>query len=130
MSEEKQTAEVEIIPLDAVISLKVGGSFVARLSAFITDFFPYKDKEHFTEIIKNIKENTNQDDPYVFHLFTLLSLQKHIELEAKEQNQTKKVLVDLNTGQPIEEENQPAPQNQEQPVSQDSTPPLNNQQTT
>lgn len=121
MSENKEFAEVDIIPLDAVIDVKIGGGFVARLSSFLTDFFPYKNKEHFLELIKNIKENTNLDDPYVYHFQTLIFLQKHLEEEAKAQNQLKKVKVDLKTGEPIEEETPPVPQSQEQSESPDST---------
>jgi hypothetical protein len=123
MSENKETAEVEIIPLDAVIDVKIGGSFVARLSSFLTDFFPYKSKEHFTQLIESIKENKNLDDPFVFHFQTLIFLQKHLEEEARAQNKTKKVTVDLKTGEPIEEGNQSDPQTPVQSESPDSAHP-------
>lgn len=132
MSEETTTAEnsnivdVEIIPFDCTIDLKVSGEFVARLSLFLTNFFPYKDQDHFNQIVKDVKEKTNQDDPYVYHFTTLVALQAHIEQEAKAQNLTKMIKVDKTTGKPvdengnpIEEENPPAPQAQEQPLSQD-----------
>lgn len=132
MSEETTTAEnsnivdVEIIPFDCTIDLKVSGEFVARLSLFLTNFFPYKDQDHFNEIVKHVKEKTNQEDPYVYHFTTLVALQAHIEQEAKAQNLTKMIKVDKTTGKPvdengnpIEEENQPAPQAEAQPGSQD-----------
>ena len=117
MSEIK-TQEVEVIPNDAVIDLKIHASFLQRLNTFILEFFPFKDKEHFDEIIKHVKDNTNQDDPHVFHLTTLLSLQNFIEEEAKIQNKTKKIIVDLATGKPIEEENPQSPPVQSPPESQ------------
>ncbi len=106
---EKKSVEVEVIPLEAVIDIKVSGEFASRLKSFITDFFPYKSNEHYSEIIKHIKDNTNQDDPYVYHFKTLIALQSHLELEAKAQKKTSKVKLDYETGEIIPEENpQPA----------------------
>lgn len=99
---EKKPVEVEIIPTDAVIDIKVSGEFAARLKSFITDFFPYKSNEHYSEIIGHIKNNTNQDDPYVYHFKTLMALQTHLELEARAQNKTKKVPMDSGVITPSE----------------------------
>ena len=131
MSEETTTAEnsnivdVEIIPFDCTIDIKISGEFVARLSQFLTNFFPYKDQDHFNEIVKHVKEQTNQEDPYVYNFTTLVALQAHIESEAKAQKLTKMIKVDKTTGKPvdengnpIEEGNPPAPQDQGQPESQ------------
>ena len=118
--------DVEIIPFDCTVDLKVSGEFIARLSMFLTNFFPYKDQEHFNQLIKDVKEKTNQEDPYVYHFTTLVALQAHIEEQAKAQKVTKMIKVDKVTGKPVDEngnpieaESQPAPQVQEQPVSQD-----------
>jgi hypothetical protein len=118
--------DVEIIPFDCTVDLKVSGEFIARLSMFLTNFFPYKDQDHFNQLIKDVKEKTNQEDPYVYHFTTLVALQAHIEEQAKDQKVTKMIKVDKVTGKPVDEngnpieaENQPAPQAQEQPVSQD-----------
>lgn len=118
--------DVEIIPFDCTVDLKVSGEFIARLSMFLTNFFPYKDQDHFNQLIKDVKEKTNQEDPYVYHFTTLVALQAHIEEQAKAQKVTKMIKVDKTTGKPVDEngnsieaESQPAPQAQEQPVSQD-----------
>jgi len=118
--------DVEIIPFDCTVDLKVSGEFIARLSMFLTNFFPYKDQDHFNQLIKDVKEKTNQEDPHVYHFTTLVALQAHIEEQAKDQKVTKMIKVDKTTGKPVDEngnpieaENQPAPQAQEQPVSQD-----------
>ena len=47
--------DVEIIPFDCTVDLKVSGEFIARLSMFLTNFFPYKDQEHFNQLIKDVK---------------------------------------------------------------------------
>ena len=60
--------DVEIIPFDCVVDLKVSGEFIARLSTFLTNFFPYKDQDHFNQLIKDVKEKTNQEDPYVYQI--------------------------------------------------------------
>lgn len=105
---EKKSVEVEIIPTEAIIEIKVSGEFAARLKSLITDFFPYKSNEHYSEIISHIKNNTNQDDPYVYHFKTLLALQTHLELEARAQKMTK--MVPLESGNIKQEENPQPPQ--------------------
>lgn len=107
--------DVEIIPLDAKINLTVSGEFVARLSTLLTGFFPYKDQNHFNELVKHVKEETNQDDPYVYNFTTLVALQSYIEQEAKLQNLTKVVKYDTELKKVIEEESQPSLQVPEQP---------------
>lgn len=107
--------DVEIIPLDAEISLKISGSFVARLSTLLTNFFPYKDKNHFNELVKHVQEDTNQDDPYVYNFSTLVALQSYIEQEAKLQKLTKTVKYDTELQKVIVDENPPSLQNPVQP---------------
>lgn len=120
--------ELEIIPFEAIIDLKVSGEFFARYNQFVTEYFPYESQEQFAEVIKHVKEDTNQDDPLVFKLKTLLALQVYMEQSAREQNKTKKVKYDMTLNKIIEEESQPSPQAPEQPESPDSTPPSNTEQ--
>jgi hypothetical protein len=103
-TEENNIIDVEIIPLEAEITLKVSGHFVARLSNLLTNFFPYKDQNHFKELVKHLQEDTNQDDPYVYNFATLVALQSYIEQEAKEQKLTKMVKIDKKTGALVENE--------------------------
>jgi hypothetical protein len=105
--EETNIIDVEIIPLEAEITIKISGQFVARLSNLLTNFFPYKDKNHFQELVKHIQEDTNQDDPYVYNFATLVALQSFIEQEAKEQKLTKMVKIDKVTGALVEGEINP-----------------------
>lgn len=111
--------DIEIIPFEAIIDLKVSGEFFARFNQFVTGYFPYESQEHFNEVLKHVKEDTNQEDPYVYSLKTLLALQVYMEKSAREQGKTKMVKFDTEKNEVIPEENQPAPQDQEQPVSQD-----------
>ena len=117
----EKITELEIIPMDCVVELKISGQYVARFHQFLQEYNPFKDDEHKAEVLKSIKEDTNNEDPYVYHFKTLLAMQAYIEKCAKEQNLIKKVKYDLETNSVIEEENQPAPQDQTQPESPDST---------
>lgn len=114
MSEVK-TREVEIIPKDAVIDIKVSFNSMQRILLLLTDFFPYKDTEHFAQLVKHVKEGTNQEDKEVFHFTTLVSLYTHLEEQAKAQGKTKMILVNAETGEPIEEQTPPAPPSESQP---------------
>jgi hypothetical protein len=118
---DKKTLDVEILPYEASVTINVSGIVLARIQAFLSNFFPYKNAEHPKEIAKNIMENTNLDDPHVYHFQTLMGLAVLIEEEARRQNKLKTIKIDADTGQPIEEENQPAPQSPEQSESPDST---------
>ena len=113
--------EIEIIPIDCEVTMKVSGDYIARFYSFIQNYFPYRDQKHYAEVIKSIKENTNNEDPFVYHLKTLLAMQAHFEVCAKEQNVLKKIKYDYENDKVIEGENQPAPQSQEQSESPDST---------
>ena len=120
--------ELEIIPFEAIIDLKVSGEFFARYNQFVTEYFPYESQEHFAEVLKHVKEDTNEQDPFVYKLKTLLALQVYMEKCAREQNKTKMIKYDLDNNKVIEEESQPSPQAPEQPESPDSTPPSNTEQ--
>lgn len=120
--------ELEIIPFDTIIDLKVSGEFYARYNQFVSEYFPYESQEHFMEVLKHVKENTNQEDPFVFKLKTLLALQVYIEQSAREQKKTKMVKFDLDSNKIIEEENQLSPQDPKHSESQDSAPPSSNEQ--
>jgi hypothetical protein len=102
--------DLEIIPYEAIIDLKISGEYYARFNQFVSEYFPYESQEHFAEVIKHVKEDTNQDDPFVFKLKTLLALQVYMEECAREQKKTKIVKYDLDTKKVIEEESQPDPQ--------------------
>lgn len=127
---DKKILEVEVMPYESSVTINVSGIILARLQSFLSDFFPYKNADHGREIAKNIIDKTNLDDPHVYHFQTLLGLAVLIEEEAKRQNKIQKIKIDAETGQPIEEETQSGPQTPTQSESPDSTPPLNNQQTT
>jgi hypothetical protein len=109
--------DVEIIPFEVTIDLKVSGEFYARYNQFVMEYFPYESQEHFAEVIKHVKEDTNQDDPFVYKLKTLLALQVYIEQSAREQKKTKMIKYDTENNKVIEEESQSAPQDPEQTES-------------
>lgn len=103
MSEKNQIIEVEVVPNDALIDIKVSGAFMSRIMELAMNFFPFKSEEHMRECLKHVKEKTNSEDPYVYHLTTLLALVNDIEEEAKKQNKTKKVKLDKKEGNIIQD---------------------------
>lgn len=118
---DKKSLEVEIMPYEEVVTINVSGIILARIQSLISNFFPYKSKEHPKEIAKNIMDGTNLDDPHVYHFQTLMGIALLIEEEARRQGKLKKINIDPETGNPIEEETQPDPQTQAQSESPDST---------
>lgn len=95
----------EIIPLDAIIDLKIKGEFVARLNQFINESLVglCKDENHKNEILDHIKKGTNTEDPYVYHITTIISLYAAIEAEAKAQKLTKTVKINKDTGELVKD---------------------------
>jgi len=113
--------EIEIIPMDCVIEMKVSGEYVARFHQFLQDYYPYKDEAHKIEVLTHVKNDTNNEDPVVYHLKTLIAFQAYVEKSAKQQNLIKKIKIDLETNKVIEEETQSDPQTPKQSESPDST---------
>jgi hypothetical protein len=141
MSEEKKPAEetqkkpktheIEIIPKEAVIKVEISGLFYARLNHFMTNYYKIpegNDPKTFTAraMDPNCQDKTEDE----FHFETIMGLVVGLEQEAREQKLTKIVNFDTEKGEIIEEENPPAPQDQEQTESPNSTPPSSTEQTT
>lgn len=91
---EQNNKEFNYIPEEAVVSIQLTGNFVGRLQEYLTNFFPCTSLEHRNQILKDIAEGTNQEDPYVYHVKTLIALLDHIEKCAVAQNVTKKAVID------------------------------------
>ncbi len=132
-SQEKQKVyEIEIIPQEAVIKLEISGVYYARLNHFMTNYYKIPgenvDAKAFTARAMDPNcQDKNEDE---FNFETIMGLLVGIEQEAREQKLTKIVKYDTEKGAVIEEENPPAPQDQEQTELPDSTPPSSTEQTT
>jgi hypothetical protein len=129
--EKKTVHEIEIIPKEAMIKVEISGFFYARLNHFITNYYKIPgdvDAKTFTARAMDPKcEDKTEDE---FHFETIMGLVVGLENEARDQKLTKIVKYDIEKEEVIEEENQPAPQDQEQTESPNSTPPSSTEQTT
>lgn len=98
---DKTPIPVTIIPLESIVEIHVSGEFIARLNALATSFFPFNSDAHRLEVIEHLKNNTNQDDPYVFHYKTVMAFLSFVESEAKAQGKTKEIMVNPDTFEEI-----------------------------
>jgi hypothetical protein len=103
MSEETKPTirEVEIIKKDTVISVELPVDFYFRFNQFIMEFFPVKNKDHMGEILKNIQEGKDNEDPHSYHFRTILSFLLLVEDSARKQGHTEKIKIDTSTGEKV-----------------------------
>ena len=110
-------SEVEVFPLDAIVTIAVSGSFYSRVTQLLLDHAMTKDSASITEAYDNLKSNPPKDASE-FHLLTLSMLVREIEMQVKKQNKFEK--VDETTLQKLAVDlNLDDPQSQSQPESQD-----------
>lgn len=129
--EKPKVYEIEIIPAEAMIKVEISGLFYARLNNFMTNYYKIPngvDPKEFTTRALDPKRTDKSEDE--FHFETVMGLLIGLEQEAREQKLTKIVKYDIEKESVIEEENPPAPQDQEQTESPNSTPPSSTEQTT
>jgi hypothetical protein len=129
--EKPKVYDIEIIPKEAMIKVEISGLYYARLNQFMTNYYKIpegNDPKTFTAraMDPNCQDKTEDE----FHFETVMGLVIGLEQEAREQKLTKIVKYDAEKQAIIEEENPPAPQDQEQTESPSSTPPSSTEQTT
>lgn len=96
MSEPKKPIEVEVYKPDTVIKIDLPVAYVQRFNQLMLEGIPFKDQEHFAEIIKKV-ETGDQDDPYSYHVTTILSFLVMIEDAAREQGHLKMIEINPET---------------------------------
>jgi hypothetical protein len=104
MSENNiEYTEVEVMSENEEVTIKIPINYYIRVNQLIYHYFPFRDEEHMQETIKKVSEETD-DTPETYHLRTLLSLQLLIEDQARVENKIKKIKVNKETGEPINED--------------------------
>jgi hypothetical protein len=83
-------SEVEVFPLDAVVSIEISGSFYARLTQLLLDHATSKDNNSLVAAYESLKSG-DPKDAYEYHLLTLSSLIKAIEDEVRKENKFEKI---------------------------------------
>jgi len=115
---KKKTQKVKVIDKDCIIKAEIPGIFYYRFNKMLGEHFEYKeykDKEHFKQIMEDIKEG-KQETPLAYHIYTVMAFQILLEDLAEEQGLMKEIEIDLETGERINiGENLQAPQSQSTP---------------
>lgn len=108
---------VEVFPLDAIVSINISGSFYSRLTQLLIDHATTRDNKSLAKAYEDL-QNREPQDSYEYHLLTLSALIKEIEDQVRKDNKfetidnatLEKLVADLNLDDP---------QSQSQPESQD-----------
>lgn len=86
MSEEKaKPVRAEVYKEDVLISLELPVAYVTRFNQLLLEGLPYKDQDHFLEVMKNIGEN-KIEDAHTYHTQTILAFLTLVEDAARKQN--------------------------------------------
>ena len=84
MAETNQNPIVlDVLPGGSEVSVNIPVDIYYRLQKMIFEAFPFKDLNHFHEILAKIHAGTADSDPLSYHLHTILWLADQIEIEAK-----------------------------------------------
>lgn len=82
--------QIDVIPQDAIIDLKVSGAFYLQLKALLFDLSKDFTPEKFLEISKNIKEQKPLETAQETFVVTMTALIVEIEKQAQSQSKTVK----------------------------------------
>jgi hypothetical protein len=112
---EKKTQKVKIIDKKKIIKAEIPGIFYYRFNKMLAEHFEYKDKEHFKQVMADIKEG-KQETPLAYHIYTVIAFQILLEELAEEQGLMEEIEIDLETGERTSIEKTPlTPQSQSTP---------------
>lgn len=82
------TKQIETIPLDAIIEIKMSGAFFARIQQLVVNYSSQKTPEEFKQALENLKSGEPKNE-FEYHLLTLMVLMTDFEARAKEQDKIK-----------------------------------------
>ena len=85
----EQPKKVSVMPDDALMDIKVSGTFYKRLQALFIYLSQKKDIKEFLVLYSNMVKGGEPTSEYEFHLNTVLSLIVEIEKVGKENNLVK-----------------------------------------
>lgn len=108
MSSTKLPEQIEVIPLDEIITIKLNGHFYSRLAALLQTYCSQMSAADLAKTLVSLEQNGPQSE-YEFNLVTLMTLTQEIEQAAREQKKSK--MTDLpkspNPDSPSKEETAP-----------------------
>jgi hypothetical protein len=94
--------QVESIPMDAIVNIKVSGAYYATLQQVFMDLAMTRPEAEFKTAMEKLKGNEKPSSKYEMHLQTLLALIFEVENEAKAQGLVVKKEVDMSKIKPID----------------------------
>lgn len=100
MSEETTTPAEDLKPVRAEvykeetsIEVNIPVAYVMRFNQLLLEFVPFKDQEHFNEVMRNIGEG-KIEEPFAYHCQTILAFLTLIETAARSQDKLQWVEYD------------------------------------
>lgn len=82
--------QVEVFPLDAVVSIEISGSFYSRLTQLLIDHATSRDNKALAQAYLDL-QTREPIDAYEYHLLTMSSLIKAIEEQVKKENKFERI---------------------------------------
>ncbi len=92
-AEDLKPVRAEVYKEDTSISVDIPVAYVMRFNQLLLEFVPFKDQEHFTEVMKNIGEG-KVEEPFAYHCQTILAFLTLIEAAARSQDKLQWVEYD------------------------------------
>jgi hypothetical protein len=99
MSEEKKEVKpivLEVYKENTTITVDLPVTYVTRFNQMLLEFIPFKDQDHFNEVMKRVQEG-DQSEPFSYNVTTLLSFLTLVEESARKQGHLKNVEFNLET---------------------------------
>lgn len=95
--------KIEIMPDDAIMDIKISGTFYKRLQALFIYLSGRKDPKEFLIYYAKMVKGEEPKEEYELHLQTVMSLLLELEKAAKESKLTKEIdtpkeLIDMASG--------------------------------
>jgi hypothetical protein len=80
----KKIFELEVYQDNSTVTVDLPVELVMRFNQLLMEFIPFKDEDHFLEVMKNITDK-KFDDPFAYHVSTILFLLNKVEESARSQ---------------------------------------------
>jgi hypothetical protein len=92
-AEDLKPVRAEVYKEETSIMVDIPVAYVMRFNQLLLEFVPFKDQEHFTEVMKNIGEG-KIEEPFAYHCQTILAFLTLIETAARSQDKLQWVEYD------------------------------------
>lgn len=93
---DKNIVPLKVIPPGSEMSITVNTDIYVRLQQLLIEALPYKDENHFKELLLSIQKEIPKDG-LGYHMHTLVYLVQLIEQAAKDKNLVQEKKFDLET---------------------------------